>query len=77
MYRNLIHIVFPSILNVLCLFPFNELDVLLDEEEGDVDQPDSTTDTPPVTVQTPDPVPDTVPAVRTSVRIASRAGRGK
>ena len=60
---------------MLCLFPFNELDVLLDEEEGDVDQPDSTTDTPPVTV--PDPVPDTVPAVRTSVRIANRAGRGK
>ena len=62
---------------MLCLFPFNELDVLLDEEEGDVDQPDSTTDTPPVTVQTPDPVPDTVSAVRTSVRIASRAGSGK
>ena len=61
----------------------NELDVLLDEEEGDVDQPDttsSTRDTPPVPVHTPDPVPDTVtelPAVRTSVRIASRAGRGK
>ena len=77
MYCNLIYIVFPSILNVLCLFPFNELDVLLDEEEGDVEQTDSTTDTPPVTVQTPDPVPYTVPAVRTSVRMASRAGRGK
>ena len=39
-----------------------------------------TRDTPPVPVHTPDPVPDTVtelPAVRTSARIVSRAGRGK
>ena len=61
----------------------NELNVLMDEEEGEVDQPDTTSsvgDTPPVPVNTPEPVPDTVtelPAVRSSVRIASRAGRGK
>ena len=55
----------------------------MDEEEGEVDQPDTTSsvgDTPPVPVNTPEPVPDTVtelPAVRSSVRIASRAGIGK
>ena len=62
----------------------NTLNVLMDEEEGEVDQPDTTSrsvrDTPPVPVHTPDHVPDTVtelPTVSSWVRIASRGGRGK
>ena len=61
----------------------NELNVLMDEEEGEVDQPHTTSsvrDTPSVPVHKPDPVPYTVmelSAVRSSVRTESRAGKGK
>ena len=55
-----------------------------DTHDTDTGIPDTgvpgTRDTPPVPVHTPNPVSDTVmeiPAVRSSVRIESRAGRGK